>query len=474
MRYDLFGSAPVRKLTDREKFSAIFIERSGLIDCLGMSDGTIYALSTAPGRAGIAVLRLSGPAVPEVLQALTGRVPAPRRALRARFRDPASGEILDDGLALYFPAPHSVTGEAVGELHIHGSMAVVAALLDCLGRLPGLRPAEPGEFTRRAFFNGKLDLTAAEGLADLIAAETAAQRRQALRQLSGELGRLTESWRAKLLATQARLEAAIDFPDEDLPAGLIPTARADAEALLRTILAHLADDRRGERLREGVAIAILGPPNAGKSSLMNALARRDVAITSAVAGTTRDVIEVALDLAGYPVLLADTAGLHSTRDEIEEEGVRRARARAESADLKLVIVDATRPQEIAELGVLIDERALLIANKIDLLPAGVALPINALPLSVKSGAGMDALLARLQEEVAARLAPGAAPLVTRARHRAALEECCAALARFTTASLPELGAEDLRMAARALGRITGRVDVEDMLDLLFQEFCIGK
>jgi tRNA modification GTPase len=438
-----------------------------------MSEDTIYALSTAPGRAGIAVLRLSGPAVPATLEALAGRIPAPRHAMRAWFRDPASGEVLDDGLALYFPAPHSVTGEDVGELHIHGSKAVTAALLEALGRLPGLRPAEPGEFTRRAFVNEKLDLTAAEGLADLIAADTAAQRRQALRQLAGELGALTESWRAKLLAAQARLEAAIDFPDEDLPTGLIEAARAEAEALRGAIAAHLADNRRGERLREGVAIAILGPPNAGKSSLLNALARRDVAITSSHAGTTRDVIEVALDLAGYPVVIADTAGLRSAASEIEEEGVRRARARAEIADLKLILTDATRPQEIDELRSLIDADALLIANKIDLLPPG-APPPHGLPLSVRTGAGMDALLARLQEEVVARLAPGTAPLVTRARHRAALEECRAALARFSAAALPELGAEDLRAAARALGRITGRVDVEDMLDLLFREFCIGK
>ena len=437
-----------------------------------MSGGdTIYALSTAPGRAGVAVLRLSGGQAAAALAALAGIVPPPREARLVRFRDPA-GETIDRGLALYFPAPRSVTGEDVAELHVHGGRAIIAALFAALRHL-GLRLAEPGEFTRRAFLNGKLDLAAAEGLADLVAAETAAQRRQALRQLGGELGRLTEGWRARLTDAQARLEAAIDFPEDDLPPGLWEAARAEARALAHEIAACLADEHRGERLRDGLAVAILGPPNAGKSSLMNALARREVAITAASAGTTRDVIEVALDLAGYPVLLADTAGLRASGDAVEEEGVRRARARAASADLKLILVDATVPGEAAALADLIDGDLILIANKIDLLPPGAAPPLG-LGLSVKTGAGMEALLERLGAEVAARLAVGAAPLVTRARHREALEACGSALERFAGAILPELAAEDLREAARALGRITGRVDVEDMLDRLFAEFCIGK
>jgi tRNA modification GTPase len=435
-----------------------------------MSDGdTIYALSTAPGRAGIAVLRLSGALAAPALAALAGAVPAPREARLVRLRD--GGEIIDRGLALYFPAPRSVTGEDVVELHVHGSRAVVAALFEALAR-HGLRLAEPGEFTRRAFLNGKLDLAAAEGLADLVAAETAMQRRQALHQLGGALGRLTEGWRTRLLAAQARLEAAIDFPEEDLPPGLWTRARAEAASLASEIDACLADGHRGERLRDGLAVAILGPPNVGKSSLMNALARREVAITAATAGTTRDVIEVALDLGGYPVLLADTAGLREAGDAVEEEGVRRARALAASADLKLVLIDATRPEEAAALTGLIDGDAILIANKIDLLPPGAA-PPPGIGLSVKTGAGLERLIARLGDEVAKRLAAGAA-VVTRARHRAALEACGAALQRFGLATVPELAAEDLRAAARALGRITGRVDVEDMLDRLFAEFCIGK
>jgi tRNA modification GTPase len=328
---------------------------------------------------------------------------------------------------------------------------------------------------------GKLDLTAAEGLADLVAAETAAQRRQALSQLSGALGRLYEDWRARLIRAEAQLEAEIDFPEEGLPQGLQAAVAEAAAHLAAEISSHLADGHRGERLRDGVAVAIVGPPNAGKSSLMNALARRDVAITSAIAGTTRDVIEVALDLGGYPVVLADTAGLRAAGDAIEEEGVRRARARAEAADLRLVVLDATRPKEADAVRGLIDADALVIANKLDLLThdadaawADGLGKTPALRLSVASGEGMAALLARLEAEVTARLGPGGAPLVTRARHRAALEECRAALVRFPQAPLPELAAEELRQAARALGRITGRVDVEDLLDVVFREFCIGK
>jgi tRNA modification GTPase len=440
---------------------------------------TIYALATAPGRAGVAILRLSGAAAATAVAALGCRVPAPRRAARVMLRDPRSGEAIDDGLALFFPAPRSLTGEDVVELQIHGSRAVIAALVDCLGRMAGLRPAEPGEFTRRAFLNGKLDLTAAEGLADLVAAETAAQRRQALRQLGGELGRLYESWRARLIRAQAQLEAEIDFPEEDLPASLWERVRGAAAELAREIAAHLADGHRGERLRDGVAVAIVGPPNAGKSSLLNALARRDVAITSAIAGTTRDVIEVDLDLGGYPVRLADTAGLRAAGDIVEEEGVRRARARAETADLRLVLVDATRPDEAATMRDLLGPDALLVVNKADLvggdgLAWATALDSAAMPLSVATGDGMPALLARLEAAVAERASSGGTPLVTRARHRAALEDCVTALHRFAGAYLPELAAEDLRAAVQSLGRITGRVDVEDMLDVIFREFCIGK
>ena len=441
---------------------------------------TIYAFSTAPGRAAIAVLRLSGPGASGALRALGGKLPKPRRAAVLSFADPASGEAIDRGIALYFPAPASHTGEDMAELHLHGGRAVAAALLDALGKMPGLRLAEPGEFTRRAFLNGKLDLTEAEGVADLIAAETAAQRRQALRQASGATAKIYEDWRQRLLKAQARLEAEIDFPEEGLPEDLRRQAADGIARLAAEIGAALEDGRGGEMLRAGFEVAILGPPNAGKSSLMNALARREVAITAASAGTTRDVIEVALDLGGYPVMLADTAGLRAPSDAIEEEGVRRARARAAHADLKLVVLDAARPGEARALAPLISRDTLLVANKMDLLPEDGAAWADglgagqAVRISVKTGAGLRELEARLRDMVAARFSSGAAPLITRARHRQALEECAASLARFPQLAAPELAAEELRRAVRALGRITGRVEVEDLLDVLFREFCIGK
>jgi tRNA modification GTPase len=460
---------------------------------------TIYAFSTAPGRAAIAVLRLSGPGAKDALKALGGKLPAPRRAAVVNFADPASGEAIDRGLALYFPGPSSHTGEDMAEFHLHGGRAVAEAMLAALAKIPGLRLAEPGEFTRRAFFNGKLDLTEAEGVADLIEAETGAQRRQALRQASGAMAKIYEDWRRRLLAAQARLEAEIDFPEEGLPENLRREAAEQISALAGEISAALQDKRGGEILRAGFQVAILGPPNAGKSSLLNALARREVAITSAIAGTTRDVIEVALDLAGYPVMLADTAGLRDAQGAIEEEGVRRARERARHADLKLVVLDATRPGEARELGEIFGGETLVVVNKMDLAreAAGVSWAAwaddlgagKAMRVSVKTGRGLAEVESRLREAVARRFEAGASPLITRARHRQALEECAASLARFSQSAAselaapelqapelqaPELQAEELRRAVRALGRITGRVDVEDLLDALFREFCIGK
>ncbi|HEX9463044.1 MAG TPA: tRNA uridine-5-carboxymethylaminomethyl(34) synthesis GTPase MnmE [Alphaproteobacteria bacterium] len=446
---------------------------------------TIFAPSTAAGRAAVAVLRISGPRAGAALTALTGRkLPPPRLAARARLFDPATGQPLDDGLVLWFPAPRSFTGEDVAELHLHGGRAVLAGVMAALSRQPGLRVAEAGEFTRRAFDAGKLDLAEVEGLSDLIAAETEAQRRQALRQLAGELGRLTEAWRERLLRALAHAEAEIDFPDEDLPGGLIAALRPALGDLAGEIRRHLDDERRGERLRDGVSIAIIGPPNAGKSSLLNRLARREAAIVSAIAGTTRDVIEVQLDLGGYPVIVADTAGLrdlhgrHSPQDELEREGMRRALARAEAADLKILVLDATALSVDAAVGELADANTLVVANKID---AAAGPPITLAghvthALSAKTGRGLETFLDVLQHEVAARLAMAdtAAPVITRARHREALADCVAALDRALAGTAPELIAEDLRLAARALGRITGRVGVEDVLDVIFREFCIGK
>ena len=443
-----------------------------------MTGDTIFALSSAPGRAGIAVFRLSGPAAGRALQRLAGRgLPPPRRAVRARLRHPASGETLDDGLCLWFPGPASFTGEDVAELHVHGGRAGIDAVTGALAGLPGLRLAEPGEFTRRAFEHGKMDLTAAEGVADLVAAETAAQHRQALRQMAGELGALYDGWRARLVRLLAHGEAAIDFADEDVPATVTADAAAEADGLIAAIAAHLDDARRGERLRDGVRIAILGAPNVGKSSLLNRLARRDAAIVSPVAGTTRDVIEVALDLAGYPVAVADTAGLRAGGDEIEREGVRRAHARAAEADLRIVMFAADAPAPDAASAALLagDADAVPVVNKIDLAPGPATLAGRAPQrVSARTGAGFGALLAEIGRQVARRFDPAGAPALTRARHRAALEACLEALRRARTAPLPELAAEDYRLAARALGRITGRVDVEELLDVVFRDFCIGK
>jgi tRNA modification GTPase len=437
---------------------------------------TIYAFSTAPGRSAIAVLRVSGPAAADSVRHLTGRdLPKPRMAaLRKIFHD---GERIDDALVLWIPGPRSETGEDMAEFHLHGGRAIASAALAALGQLSGYRAAGPGDFTRQAFDNGRLDLTQAEAIADLVEAETAAQRRQALRQMDGALGRLYESWRGTLLASLAHLEAAIDFPDEDLPAETLKQLDRNIQWLDGAISQYLDDRHRGERLRDGFHIAILGAPNAGKSSLLNLLAGREAAIVSTRAGTTRDVIEVHLDIAGYPVVLSDTAGLRAAEDEIEAEGVRRAMARAAAADLKLLLFDAslwpkTDPATIAQ----IDDNALILLSKCDIstIDGAEVGGHRAFPVSARTGAGMNELLAAIETTVADRFSPGEMPALTRRRHREALEECHAALVRAAAASSAELKAEDLRLAARALGRITGRVDVEDILDRIFQDFCIGK
>ncbi|MEQ8282314.1 MAG: tRNA uridine-5-carboxymethylaminomethyl(34) synthesis GTPase MnmE [Parvibaculum sp.] len=428
---------------------------------------TIYALSSASGRAGVAVLRVSGPCAAPALEALTGEgVPPPRMAALRRFSDPETKVPLDRGLAIFFPAPASFTGEDVVELHLHGGRAVVAGALEALARLPDLRAAQPGEFTRRAFENGKLDLTEVEGLADLIDAETEAQRRQALRQMEGALGQLYEGWRARLVRLLAHAEAEIDFPDEEVPGDLIATLGPEIARLKSEIAAHLDDGRRGERLRDGVEVAIVGPPNVGKSSLLNRLAGREAAIVSDEAGTTRDVLEVRLDISGVPVTLADTAGLREAAGAVEREGVRRALARAEKADLRLVIA-APDSGDFA----LARDGDIKVLNKIDL---GGGVPAGVIGVSAITGAGFDALEAALKVRAGSAFEASAHPMITRARHREGLAECAAALARAGGGSDADLVAEDLRLAARALGRITGRVDVEELLDVIFRDFCIGK
>lgn len=380
-------------------------------------------------------------------------------------------------MVVWFAAPDTETGEPMAELHLHGGRAVVGAALDALAHLGFCRLAEPGEFTRRAFEHGKLDLTEAEGIADLVAAETAAQRRQALQQMDGALHRLYEDWRGRGLRALAHLEAAIDFPDEDLPERLADEVRVAVTGLQGEIAAHL-EDRRGERLRDGLSIAIIGPPNAGKSSLLNLLARREAAIVSETAGTTRDVIEVHLDLGGWPVVLADTAGLRDSGDAIEQEGVRRARARADSADLRVLVLDASGDWR-AEMQAITGSterwnpaRDIVVANKADLVAIDDP---GVVTLSTMSGTGLPRLLARLAASAEASMQEGAgAPPLTRARHREALLECQASLERALDAPEVALTAEDLRLALRALGRITGTVRLDELLDVIFRDFCIGK
>jgi tRNA modification GTPase len=497
---------------------------------------TIFAVSSGRPPAAIAVVRISGPQAGDALRLMIGRIPEPRRAALARVRDPQSQEMIDEALALWFPGPKSETGEDMAELQLHGGRAVIAATFAALGRIDGVRPAEPGEFTRRAFANGHLDLTEVEGLADLIAAETEAQRRQAFGQMKGALGRAAEAWRQRLIETLALTEAGIDFADEDVPADLMPEVRARTQALADEIGRVLDDGHRGERLRDGLVVAIAGPPNAGKSTLLNRIARRDAAIVSPTPGTTRDVIEVHLDLGGYPVTLLDTAGIRDTTDPIELEGVNRARARAAAADLVLWVIDATDLAASSPQGGHRTSEAgppfWLVRNKIDLIAAesaegGSRIPRqppshsegpvapsalqpvarSAVPpsppppqltqvsnesrnstyrneqiiekydiildISARDDVHVDSFLDEMTRFLAGH-GPTEPALITRARHRQALGEAREALGRALQAQGDDLVAEELRLAARALGRLTGRIDVEDILDVIFRDFCIGK
>jgi len=429
-----------------------------------MDDDTIFAVASGAGQAAIAVMRLSGAGSSAMLAALCGHVPPPRRVSLRRLRD------IDHAMVVWLPGPGSYTGEDSAELYLHGGRAVLSAVADALVDL-GARPAEPGEFTRRAFINGRMDLTEAEAVHDLIAAETEAQRKQALRQLEGALGALYGGWADRLRLLLAQQEALIDFPDEDLPPEVEAQVQSELAALHREVAAHLDDNRRGERLREGLVFAVAGRPNVGKSSLVNALAQRDVAIVSAIPGTTRDALETRVVLGGVPVTLVDTAGLREAVDEIEAEGVRRAQARAAAADLVIEVVEATK--KVGDSSNILPPRPfqLLVANKIDL---GGAPPSSAIGVSALTGEGLEKLRIRLADAARSLTESSGSPPLTQARHRAALLEAVARLAGAQTAGLPELRAEDLRLALRALGRITGSVGVEDILDTLFAQFCIGK
>jgi tRNA modification GTPase len=423
---------------------------------------TIFALASGSTRAAIAVVRLSGPGAADTVAALCGgKLPAPRTASLRRLRA-ADGTTLDRAIVLWFPGPDTYTGEDAAELHLHGGRAVVDGVANALTDI-GLRPAEPGEFTRRAFLNGRMDLVEAEAVHDLIAAETEAQRRQALRQMEGQLGAIYHDWAERLRGILAYQEALIDFPDEDLPPEVEDRLLATLHTVHAEIATHLNDAHRGEKLREGLFFAIAGAPNVGKSTLINALAQRDVAIVSDIPGTTRDAIETRVVMGGVPVTLVDTAGVRETSDTIEAEGVRRALARAAEADLVMTVVEAGSDAP--------PNPGLLIANKADLGGAG---PKDALRISARTGQGMDELRARLAEAAQAMTQSSGPPPLTRARHRAALTEAAGHLRAAETAELPELRGEDLRLAMRALGRITGHVGVEDILDTVFSRFCIGK
>jgi tRNA modification GTPase len=446
-------------------------------------DQTIFALSSGRPPSAIAIVRLSGPQASAALSNLAGKMPKPRSAMRVRLRD-LSGQPIDDAVVLWFPGPGSATGEDVAEFHVHGGRAILAALFAVLSTFENVRPAEPGEFTRRAFENGKLDLTAAEALDDLIHADTDRQRRQALRQLKGLLGEKAVDWRARIIDASALIEAGIDFSDEgDVPVELIAPALAKITSLLGEIEETLAAQRRSERLREGLVVAISGPPNVGKSTLINLLARREVAIVSPHAGTTRDIIEVQLDLDGYPVTVIDTAGIRETDDPVEQEGVRRARMRAADADLVLWMTDARQAQHGIDARVSAKNAPVwLVRNKIDLgedYGAG-SFPATAggivFGISASRGDGVGDLIAALVDFAKDYLGSGEGGLIGRERQRKLLEQTASSLERSIAVleQGEELAAEELRAASNSLGRLVGRVNVEDILDAIFRDFCIGK
>ena len=459
----------------------IYEYANGMPNASKNSASTIYALSSGPGRAGVAVIRVSGPASPDALRRMASPEVLDRRAGFRRIVHPATGAVLDHALVLFFKGPRSETGEDVAEFQVHGGRAVVRAVLEALGAVPGCRLAEPGEFARRAFENGKFDLVEIEALADLVNAETEAQRRLAL-QSGGVLSTLYEGWRGRLIEIAALTEAAIDFSDEgDVAASSFEAARVRARPLLDQIKQHLDDGHRGEILRDGYRVALLGAPNAGKSSLLNALARRDAAIVSEEAGTTRDVIEVRLDLGGVPVIVSDTAGIREAAGSIELEGIRRSLAAAEAGNLVLWLSESgadSPPESISR------ETVLPIRTKADLdvlrpspSPLGERAGVRGHSISAKTGEGLDDLIRLIASRAAAAVGgDDTAPVLTQARHRQNLESAAASLGTFLAGepSALELRAEDVRQAAHALGRITGRVDVEDVLDQIFSRFCIGK
>lgn len=449
---------------------------------------TIFALSSASGKAGVSVVRISGPHVVGILKNLIkGQdIISPRTNSLRNLINPKTENKIDEALVCFFEGPHSFTGEDVAELYCHGSPAIIEELFSILGDMTGCRMAAHGEFTRRAFENGKLDLTEAEAIADLIDAETKAQKDQALSQMGGALSHIYNGWSEELAKALAYVEAIIDFPDEDVPDEETAKAKPAIEKLIAEIKDHLDDNRRGERLRGGIQVAVIGAPNAGKSSLVNSLTQRDVAIVSDVAGTTRDIIEVHLNLGGYPVILSDTAGLRPDQigaegqEGIESEGIKRALSRAEETDLRILVFDGTEENPDKHTADLIDEKSLIVVNKIDVngnieKDFNLKTDGNILYLSTKTGEGMESFLQNLTDMVSDQMKVSRdTPSLTRSRHRLNLEESLSALEKSLIQKQPELMAQELRFAATSLGRITGRIDSEDLLDIIFKDFCIGK
>lgn len=447
-----------------------------------MSESTIYALSTVYGKSGVAVVRISGASALETVRRMTA-LPleklGSRQAHFVKLTSARTGSLLDHSLLLYFPAPHSFTGEDIVELHIHGSRAVIASVLDSLSVLPDYRLAEPGEFSKRAFYNRKMDLTEAEGLADLIDAETAEQQKYALRQMEGSLKNLYDGWRNQLVTLLAHLEAYIDFPDEELPPDLISVMMNDVFKLRSAIEEHLQDNNSGERLRDGFRVVIVGAPNAGKSSLLNAVARRDAVIVSDIAGTTRDAIDIHLDLGGYPVIFTDTAGLREAEEAIEQQGIAMAWRKIEDADLIISLFDASQDsvQVFDKLKKSYQNKMLLVANKIDKLTSEQCSHLkkqDCLLISAKQAQGIGELLETITRRIASKFTAGSNLLITRARYREALQKTADSLQRFSFEKPIELTAEDIRLAARELGKITGHIEVDEILDKIFGSFCIGK
>ncbi len=442
---------------------------------------TIYALSSGPGISGVAVIRISGTKVEEILNLITNsQVPKPRVATLKKFNKISNSELIDEGILIWFPGPQSYTGEDMAEIHIHGSIAVVKAILDELSKIENCRLAGPGEFTKIAFQNGKINLLKAESISDLISAETEIQRQQAIKIMSGKSSVRFHSIREKLLKILSNVEAKIDFPEEDLPEDVIKNIKNDSEKIRLEIEKILNDQKVGERIREGFKIAIIGPANAGKSSLLNYLSNRDVAIVSEIAGTTRDVIEAHLNLDGYPVVISDTAGIRESKDEIEKKGIKLALKRAEHADLNIILIEPKSVDFSGFLNDLVTDKSIIVINKIDLDYKNINQQIqkfNPILISIKNETNLDELIIRIKEKLKNKFVSSNETLITRERHRHSLEACVQNLKNFEDKNSKEdfdKAAEDLRLATRHLGMIVGKVDVEEILGSIFNDFCIGK